>query len=235
VEVGIAVHVICLSRLIKATNISSIGGVKLFLCLTNWARRHEGVCWSGCIDPHFLDLGTSWRWVVSFTSRPLYPQRKSPVTPLDRRLGWPKSWSGHCGENSLPYRDSNSDPSVVQSVVSRYTNYAIPAPILFQLYCKNINTYWPITVVAQCKPRNVFGSYNTGIIGSNPTRDMDVSVLPCVGSSLAMGWSPSPAAEGVPPTVCKIHNLIILKANRPERLIRQGRRQIYIYKKKLTL
>jgi hypothetical protein len=28
----------------------------------------------------------------------------------------------------LPYRDSNSDPSVVQPVASRYTNCAIPAP-----------------------------------------------------------------------------------------------------------
>jgi hypothetical protein len=28
---------------------------------------HEGVWGSGCIDPHFLHLGTSWRWVVSFT------------------------------------------------------------------------------------------------------------------------------------------------------------------------
>jgi hypothetical protein len=27
---------------------------------------------SGCIDPH-SDLDTSWRWVVIFTPRPLYP------------------------------------------------------------------------------------------------------------------------------------------------------------------
>jgi hypothetical protein len=35
--------------------------VKLSPCLTNEALRHEGVWGSGCIDPHFLDLGTSWR------------------------------------------------------------------------------------------------------------------------------------------------------------------------------
>jgi hypothetical protein len=27
----------------------------------NEALRHEGVWEYGCIDPHFLDLGTSWR------------------------------------------------------------------------------------------------------------------------------------------------------------------------------
>jgi hypothetical protein len=37
---------------------------------------------SGCIDPHFHDLGTSWRWVVIFTPRPLYPRGKIPGTHL---------------------------------------------------------------------------------------------------------------------------------------------------------
>jgi hypothetical protein len=31
-------------------------------------------------------------------------------------------------ENSWPYRESNSDPSVIQSVASRYPDYVIPAP-----------------------------------------------------------------------------------------------------------
>jgi hypothetical protein len=46
-----------------------VSKVKLSLCFTNQALRHEGVWGSGCVDPHFLDLGTSWRWVVSFTPR----------------------------------------------------------------------------------------------------------------------------------------------------------------------
>jgi hypothetical protein len=49
---------------------------------------------SGCIDPHFLGLGTRWRWMVNFTPRPLYPRGKSPRYPLDRRLGGPQSRSG---------------------------------------------------------------------------------------------------------------------------------------------
>jgi hypothetical protein len=34
----------------------------------------------------FFDLGTRWRWVVSFMPRPLYPQGKSPCYPLDRSI-----------------------------------------------------------------------------------------------------------------------------------------------------
>jgi hypothetical protein len=37
------------------------------LCLTNYALRHEGVRGCACIDPHFLDLGIGWKWVVTFT------------------------------------------------------------------------------------------------------------------------------------------------------------------------
>jgi hypothetical protein len=80
---------------------------------------------SGCIDPHFLDLGTNWRWVVSFTPLPLKRWGKRPRYPLDRRLDGP--WTTWRRENSWPYRDSNPDPSVVQPVASRCTDWAIPA------------------------------------------------------------------------------------------------------------
>jgi hypothetical protein len=39
--------------------------------------------------------------MVSFTPRPLYPQGKSPLYPLDRRLGGHQSRSGRGGENVL--------------------------------------------------------------------------------------------------------------------------------------
>jgi hypothetical protein len=52
----------------------------------NKAQRHEDVWGSGCVDPRFLDLGTSWRRMVSFTPQPLYPQGKSPGYPLNRRV-----------------------------------------------------------------------------------------------------------------------------------------------------
>jgi hypothetical protein len=63
--------------------------------LTNYARHHEG------INPHFLDLCTSWRWVVSFTPLPLYPRGESPRYPLDRRLRGLQSRSGRRGEEKV--------------------------------------------------------------------------------------------------------------------------------------
>jgi hypothetical protein len=75
--------------------------VKLSLCSTNSVLLHEGVWGSACIDPHFLDLGTSWRWVVRFTPLPLYPRGKSPRYPSDRRLGGPQSRSGRFGEEKI--------------------------------------------------------------------------------------------------------------------------------------
>jgi hypothetical protein len=54
--------------------------VKFSLCLTNWALRHEDGWGSGCIDPCFLDLGTSLRWVVSFSPQLLYPGERDPGT-----------------------------------------------------------------------------------------------------------------------------------------------------------
>jgi hypothetical protein len=67
----------------------------------------------------------------------------------------------------------------------------------------------PVTVAAQSKAWNVFARLNTGIVGSNPARGMDVFcvysvfVLSCVGSGLATVWS---LVQGVLPIVykCKI-------------------------------
>jgi hypothetical protein len=85
---------------------------------------------SGCIDPHFLDLWTIWRWVVSFTPGPLYSWGKGPRYPLDRRLAWRHNRSGRRGEKKIldPTGTRTPTPRVAQPVASRYTGYAIPAP-----------------------------------------------------------------------------------------------------------
>jgi hypothetical protein len=43
---------------------------------------------SGGIAPRILDLGTRWRWVVSFTPQPLYPGERFPGTH------WIGGWVG---------------------------------------------------------------------------------------------------------------------------------------------
>jgi hypothetical protein len=78
--------------------------------------------------------------VVSSTRLPLHPRY-----PLDRRLGGPQNQSGLLGENSYPHLDSNSNPSVVQRVASRYTDCAISA--LYHVHTNLINPpntleYW---------------------------------------------------------------------------------------------
>jgi hypothetical protein len=62
---------------------------------------------------------------------------------------------------------------------------------------------WAITVAARTKAWIVFARSNTGIVGSNPSRGVDVCVrfycvciVLCVGSGLATGWSP---VQGVLP------------------------------------
>jgi hypothetical protein len=76
------------------------------------------MCERGCVDPRFLDLGTSLKWVVSFTPLPLYPRDESPRHPLDRMLGGPHSRYGRYGWVNI------LDPSVVEPVASRSTDWA---------------------------------------------------------------------------------------------------------------
>jgi hypothetical protein len=57
-------------------------------------------------------------WSASCTGR-FTPGGPAPGTH------WIGGWRG---ENSWSYWDSNSDPSVVRPLASRYTDYAIPAP-----------------------------------------------------------------------------------------------------------
>jgi len=100
-----------------------------------WAPRHEGVLGSGGITPSIIDLGSRWRWVVSFTRLPLYPQGKSPWHPLDKRLDGPQSRSGRGGieKNSRPL--SEFHPLIIQlvaqSVFENPMSYPLPCFVVF--------------------------------------------------------------------------------------------------------
>jgi hypothetical protein len=64
----------------------------------------------------YLHVLVAFALVVGFMLRPLYPRGVTHWVDLSR--------SGRYGEAKIldPYRDSNSDPSVVQSIASRYTD-----------------------------------------------------------------------------------------------------------------
>jgi hypothetical protein len=84
---------------------------------------------------------------------------------VDPTAGW-TIWRG---ENSLPHRDSNSDPSVVQAVASHYTNCAIPAPMIWAVlmevntkyHCRNIHLCQKLKskVSSACSSQSGISSY----------------------------------------------------------------------------
>jgi hypothetical protein len=74
-----------------------------------------------------------------------------------------------------------------------------------------LSQHLPIRVVAKSKAWTVVARWNTGVVGSNPTRSMDICVrLFCVCVVLRVGrgpvtsWSP---VQGVLPTVYRIKTL----------------------------
>jgi hypothetical protein len=84
---------------------------------------------SGCIAPRILDLGTRWRWVVSFTTRPLYSQGKSRWYPLYRRLGGTQSRSGSGGEEKNSQPLPGLEPPIIQPVDQGYTTELYRLPV----------------------------------------------------------------------------------------------------------
>jgi hypothetical protein len=110
--------------------------IKLSLCLSNQALRQKCVWESECIDSRFLALGTSWRWVVSFTPQSLHPRRKIPpprTYPLDGRLGGPQNLSGRYGEKKFLGLIGTRTPTLLSSscVASHYTDCSIPALLAY--------------------------------------------------------------------------------------------------------
>jgi hypothetical protein len=95
--------------------------------LFDWAPRHEGELgeWRYSFTHSLTSLGTRWRWVVSFTPRPIYSQGKSPWYPLDRRLSGLQSRCGRGGEdkNSQPRRESNPITPIVQLIAQNNTAF----------------------------------------------------------------------------------------------------------------
>jgi hypothetical protein len=111
--------------------------VKVKLSLwCKWASRHDDILGSGGIAPRILDFGNRWRWVVSFTPWPLYPQGKSPWYPLDRRLGGTQSRSGRGGEEKNSQPLPGLEPPIIQPVAQRCTTELTRLPLWICAYFK---------------------------------------------------------------------------------------------------
>jgi hypothetical protein len=83
----------------------------LFLTEYHALKAYWGI---GGIAPCILDLGTRWRWVVSFKPQPIYPQGKSPWYPLNSRLGGLQSRSGHGGKEKNSQLLPGLEPPIIQ-------------------------------------------------------------------------------------------------------------------------
>jgi hypothetical protein len=58
--------------------------------------------------------------------------------------------------------------------------------------CSMNKRHLPITIYAPSEAWTVFARSKTGIVGSNPTRGMDICVVLCVGSGVATGYGLTP-------------------------------------------
>jgi hypothetical protein len=137
-------------------------------------------------------------------------------------LGWEVGWVAEPVGTTYP-------------VASRYTDYAISAtsfpgtevknywaiyssPYVLMGWCWTksreififFNHVSPITVAARSKVSTIFARSNIAVVGSNPTRVIDVCVrlfcvrVLCIGIGPAMGLSP---VQGVLPTLYRLKKL----------------------------
>jgi hypothetical protein len=82
-----------------------------------------------------LDLSSRWRWMVNFTSLPIYPRGKSLWYPLNRWLGGP--------QNRLTLRrrekscTAENRTRAFQPLARRYNDWAIPTPVFGKIHTRN--------------------------------------------------------------------------------------------------
>ena len=95
----------------------------------------------GGMAPIILNLGTSFRWVVTFTppgKRPRHPNNRKPRRPQNRSGFF--FWGGGSRKVPCPSQQSNHRPSVVQPGV--YQLYRLTGPQQQQQQPCRIRTMW---------------------------------------------------------------------------------------------
>jgi hypothetical protein len=97
---------------------------------------------SRVIHPLVLNLDTRWKWVVSFTLRPLYPA-KERLYELNRRPCGFQRRSGLLGRQTSLLSLSGFEASTTQPLPNQYMDYALfclcPTSVLFVLYCLQLS------------------------------------------------------------------------------------------------
>jgi hypothetical protein len=110
---------------------------------------------SGSIAPHILDFGIRWRWVVRFTPRPLYPQRKNHRFPLDMRLGGPQSPSGRGVEEEISKSPLEFEPRSYDRPARSQSLYRLSYPGSWRykvslILCTNLSYYLTVEEHLSC-------------------------------------------------------------------------------------
>jgi hypothetical protein len=109
-------------------NMATLRLAKLSLYFTE--LRHEDVWGSGSVTPRILHLATSWRLVVIFTPRPLFPW-----FPLYWGLNGPHSRSGRYEEKILgPTGTRTPTPRSLACSHSRYRPSHLASSLLAQYW-----------------------------------------------------------------------------------------------------
>jgi hypothetical protein len=101
------------------------------------------------------------------------PGRFTPRYPLNRRPDRPQCPSGRYGERNIYESKLNFQNQFRALKINR----CLSATEIVSFLCWKLGHSYcggPIRVAARSKARNVFARSNTGIVGSNPTRGMDV-------------------------------------------------------------
>jgi hypothetical protein len=83
---------------------------------------------SGCIDPHFIDLGTSWRWVASWRPGSFTPGERAPGTYCIGGLVDPRAGLDNMGKwkfLTLPGLETRPLSRPARSRKFRYISYFI--------------------------------------------------------------------------------------------------------------
>jgi hypothetical protein len=84
------------------------------------------------IVPLIFKLDIKWGWVINFTSKPLYPQRKSPLCQLNSTVGRPQSQSYDWKERKISCHCHKSEKNTSSVVL---TSTSIPNPRKMYIYC----------------------------------------------------------------------------------------------------